>query len=255
LKIKWWREFKMNSIELENITKVFDVSNGNLIPKSSLNSIKKLVALSNVSLNISKGETVALLGLNGSGKTTLLRVISGIYQPEIGSVRVTGRLAPLLQIGTGFNVELDAIDNIKMYGMLLGFSKRSIEEKIDEILSFAELTKFSKMKIKNYSSGMRARLGFATAFQVDPDILLVDEVLAVGDETFRQKSLNEFIEFKKKGKTIVFTTHNLNWISQLSDRVVLLDEGKVVGIGPPKEILEVYKTITNISTKKKDGNS
>lgn len=247
----------MNSaIELENITKIFYVSKEKLIlkRKNITNPIKKLVALSDVSLNISKGETVALLGLNGSGKTTLLRIISGIYKPDSGSVKVFGRLAPLLQIGTGFNVELDAIDNIKMYGMLLGFSKKDIEGKIDEILRFAELTKFSKMKIKNYSSGMRARLGFATAFQIDPDILLVDEVLAVGDETFRQKSLNEFIKFKEKGKTIVFTTHNLNWISELADRVVLLSEGKVLGIGPPKEILEMYKTITNKSEQKQDGN-
>jgi ABC-type polysaccharide/polyol phosphate transport system ATPase subunit len=239
------------AIDLKNITKVFDAQSKTLSSIFTENKSKdKLVALSDVSLSISKGETVGLLGLNGSGKTTLLRVISGIYKPESGSVKVKGRLAPLLQIGTGFNVELDAIDNIKMYGMLLGFSKKEIESKINDILDFAGLQKFSKMKIKNYSSGMRARLGFATAFQIDPDILLVDEVLAVGDETFREKSFEEFFKFKEKGKTIVFTTHNLNWISKLADKAVLLSEGKIVEIGTTKDVLERYKSLVKNSSGK-----
>ena len=234
------------AIKLQNIRKVFPIESG-----KKLSFLKtQLVALDNISLEIFSGETVALIGLNGSGKTTLLRIISGIYKPDSGDIKVNGRLAPLLQIGSGFNGELDAIDNIKIYGMLLGFSKKEIEGKIDHILDFAGLEKFSKMKIKNYSSGMKARLGFATAFQIDPDILLVDEVLAVGDETFRQKSLDEFDKFRKKGKTIVFTSHNLNWILQLADRVVLLSEGKIVNIGPPKNILEEYKKIISDSKNK-----
>lgn len=240
------------AIDLENISKVFEIQSKNfrILLAPSNKSRKKLVALSNISLKISKGETVALLGLNGSGKTTLLRIISGIYKSDTGTIKVDGRLAPLLQIGTGFNVELNAIDNIRTYGMLLGFSKKEIDGKINDILDFAELHKFSKMKIKNYSSGMKARLGFATAFQIDPDILLVDEVLAVGDEPFRQKSLKEFAKFKEKGKTIVFTTHNLNWISQLADRVVLLSQGKIIEIGSPKDILEKYKKMVFNSKNK-----
>jgi ABC-type polysaccharide/polyol phosphate transport system ATPase subunit len=246
LKIKFLREYKLDkAIELKNISKIFRVK-----LNSKIQSQNKLVALSDVSLSISKGETVALLGLNGSGKTTLLRIISGIYKPDSGSIDVRGRLAPLLQIGIGFNPELDAIDNIRMYGMLLGFSKKEIESKIDDILDFAELHKFSKMKIKNFSTGMKARLGFATAFQINPDILLVDEVLAVGDENFRQKSFKEFIKFKEKGKTIVFTTHNLNWILKLADKAILLTEGKISEIGTPKDVLETYRNlIKNISDK------
>ena len=234
---------KETAIELKNISKVFDVQTKKLGSVSNGES-KKLVALSDVSLEISQGETVALLGLNGSGKTTLLRVMSGIYEPESGSVKVTGRLAPLLQIGTGFNVELDAKDNIKMYGLLLGFSKQEIESKIDSIIEFAGLQKFSKMKIKNYSTGMRARLGFATAFQINPDILLVDEVLAVGDENFRRKSFKEFFKFKEQGKTIVFTTHNLNWVSKLADKAALLSDGKLIEFGSPSEVLEKYESLT-----------
>jgi len=233
------------AIELNNISKIFNVKlrNASSSLRSDNSPNNKLVALSDVSLSISKGETVALLGLNGSGKTTLLRIISGIYKTDSGSVNVNGRLAPLLQIGIGFNVELDAIDNIRMYGMLLGFSKKEIESKIDDILDFADLQKFSIMKIKDFSAGMRARLGFATAFQINPDILLVDEVLAVGDEVFRQKSFKEFVRFKENGKTIVFTTHNLNWILKLADKAILLSEGKVVKIGPPKDVLEIYQTL------------
>ena len=158
------------AIELSNISKIFNVKlrNASSPLRSDNSQNNKLVALSDVSLSISKGETVALLGLNGSGKTTLLRVISGIYEPDSGSLNVQGRLAPLLQIGIGFNVELDAIDNIRMYGMLLGFSRKEIEGKINDILDFAGLQKFSKMKIKDFSAGMRARLGFATAFQINP---------------------------------------------------------------------------------------
>jgi ABC-type polysaccharide/polyol phosphate transport system ATPase subunit len=236
-----------SSIELDNISKSFDIKSkdNNLIDNS------KLKALTNISLKIPKGKTIALLGPNGSGKTTLLRIISGIYQPDSGSVHINGRLAPLLQIGTGFNVELNAIENIKMYGMLLGFSKNEIEKKINPILEFAELEKFSKMKLKTYSSGMRARLGFATALQIDPDILLVDEVLAVGDESFRKKSFREFFKFKERGKTVVLTTHNLNWVSKYADYAVLLSNGNLVEIGTPDIVLDKYqKMIDDLPDKK-----
>jgi len=189
------------------------------------------------------------LGPNGSGKTTLLRIISEIYKQDSGKININGRVAPLLQIGTGFNPEFDATDNIRIYGMLLGFSKQEINAKISKIIEFAELEEFTNMKLKNYSVGMRARLGFSTALQVNPDILLVDEVLAVGDEAFRKKSFDEFINFKKENKTIVFTTHNLNWVLQFADRAVLLLKGKIIKIGHPEEVISKYKEILRESNK------
>jgi ABC-type polysaccharide/polyol phosphate transport system ATPase subunit len=233
---------KMESsvIKIENITKTFDV------PKKEkrfwkYNNNKKLVALENISCDVKKGEVLGIIGLNGSGKTTLLRIISGIYKPDSGSIKITGRLAPLLQIGIGFNPELDTTDNILMYGMLLGFTKREMKERIDRIIEFAELGEFKNMKLKFFSDGMRARLGFGTALEIDPDILIVDEVLAVGDEVFRKKSFDAFISFKQKNKTIIFTNHNIDLISKYSDKVLLLEKGKMIKIGSPEEIIPIYK--------------
>ena len=206
----------------------------------------KIIALEDISFNASKGEVFGIIGLNGSGKTTLLRTVGGIYLPDSGKVSVNGIIAPLLQIGTGFRNELVAKDNIVMYGMLLGMSKSEIKSKIDTIIDFAELKEFSNMKLMHYSSGMKTRLAFSTALQVNPDILLVDEVLSVGDIAFREKSFNEFISFKKSGKTILFTSHNLKAISDLCDRVLLLHKGKMVAIGEPQEIIKQYQDLAKV---------
>ncbi|HSB57692.1 MAG TPA: ABC transporter ATP-binding protein [Nitrosopumilaceae archaeon] len=236
-------------IKLENVSKIFDLdkkrdfySNTKDLEIDQKNQ-RRLVALDKISFTVSKGETVGLIGLNGSGKTTLLRIIAGIYEPDSGLVQVNGRLAPLLQIGTGFHNELDAEENIVMYGMLLGLTKLQIKEKIDGIMEFAELKRFRNMKLKDFSTGMRARLGFATALQIDPDILLVDEVLSVGDAVFREKSFQAFLSFKQKHKSIIYTTHNINLISELSDRVILIDHGKIMKIGKPNEVIPTYKEI------------
>ena len=236
------------SIIVDNISKSFKLKRtksvfGQLsdINKNTGNNL--IHSLQGISFSVKKGEMLGVIGLNGSGKTTLLRIITGVYQPDSGSVKIQGRMAPLLQIGTGFHPELNAQENIMMYGLLLGLKKEEIKSKIPAILEFAELQDFTEMKLKYYSTGMRARLGFSTALQVDPEILLVDEVLAVGDAAFKEKSSKAFLSFKERGKTIVYTTHNIGSVSELSDRVLLLDKGKVVMIGNPNEVVAKYNEI------------
>jgi len=231
------------AITVEKVSKYFKKN----AEKTFVSKIKKgetnseiLVALENLNFHVNKGEMFGIIGLNGSGKTTLLRAIAGIYQPDKGEIKVKGKIAPLLQIGAGFYNELTARDNIIMYGMLLGL-KNEIKDKIKTILKFAELEEYTEMKLKYYSSGMRARLGFSTALQIDPDILLVDEVLSVGDISFREKSFNAFLDFKKKKKTILYCSHNLSMLSRLCDRVLLLEKGKMIMIGKPEEVISLYR--------------
>jgi len=236
----------MDSIIFENVTKSFKLKKHHGIKGKIDNLIseeedQKITAIDNISFNFKQGEMIGVIGLNGSGKTTLLRLMAGVYQPDFGSITVNGRLAPLLQIGIGFHDELDAVENIVLYGQLLSLSKADISSKIDAILEFSELERFASMKLKHFSTGMRARLAFATAIQVNPDILLVDEILAVGDIKFRQSSLNEFLKFKERGKTIVYSSHNLGMISQHCDKVLFLDEGKLVKEGDPLQVIEEYK--------------
>jgi len=241
----------MNSIaiELESVTKTFSFDKPygfyqrlkQLVGNSK--NEKRLVALDNVSIKISKGEVLGIIGNNGSGKTTLLRTIAGIYTPDSGRIIVNGCVAPLLQIGIGFQNELNGEENIIISGMLFGLSKSNIKEKVDEIFQFAEIQKFSNMKLKHYSSGMKARLAFSTALQINPDILLVDEILAVGDASFVKKSFEAFLSFKKKGKTILLCTHNLAKLSNLCDRVLLLHEGRAVTIGKPDTVVEKYREL------------
>lgn len=228
------------AVVLKNITKQFRIKSNKNSGDSDI-----LIALKDISFEVQKGQTVGIIGLNGSGKTTLLRVISGIYPPDSGEVRVNGRIAPLLQIGIGFNNELDAIENIIVYGMLLGFTKSEISKKINDIIEFAELEKFRNMKLKQFSAGMRVRLAFSTALQVDPDILLVDEVLSVGDILFRKKSYDSFISFKNKNKTIIFTSHNLDMIATLSDHVILINKGEILMQGKPNEVIQKFKELAN----------
>jgi len=239
-----------NIIEVKNVTKIFTYNK----QKGIFNRIKNirhtdtqknLTALDNVSFTAKKGEVLGIIGLNGSGKTTLLQVIAGIYQPNYGTVQVNGTLAPILQIGTGFHQELIPRENIVMYGMLLGFAKNEIEKKVNSILQFAELEQFSMMRLKHFSSGMRARLAFATMIQLNPDILLIDEIMSVGDINFRQKSTKAFFSFKDKGKTILLATHQFGVLNELADRVILLHHGKILNIGEPNEVIQKYKELTH----------
>jgi len=232
-------------LKVNNISKTFVLKNS-LISKilsGNLHGKKKstkIIALDNVSFSVSKGEVFGIIGRNGSGKTTLMRIISGLYRPDSGLVSVHGKMTPLLNSGLGFQDEFKALDNIITYGMFLGFKKLEIKKMADEIIEFAELEKFSDMKLKHYSAGMRSRLAFATMTQVQSDILVMDEPLTAGDYVFKQKCLDIIPQFKKSGKTILFTTHSKRMLSKICDRVMLLDQGKVVTIGKPDEVYQMY---------------
>jgi ABC-type polysaccharide/polyol phosphate transport system ATPase subunit len=228
-----------DSIIVKNLTKKFVYKS----PDSKRRATKEILAIDDVSFSVKKEEMFGIIGLNGSGKTTLLRTITGVYQPDIGKITINGELAPLLQIGVGFNKEFTPKENILTYGILLGKSKQDMSEKIEKIIKFAELEDFVNMKLKHFSAGMRARLAFSTAMEIDSDIVLVDEVLAVGDMKFKEKSRQAFIDFKKKGKSIVITSHNMSSISQICDRAMLLNHGKMIKIGNPEEVITKYKEI------------
>jgi len=199
-----------------------------------------LQALDDVSFNVKHGEIFGIIGRNGDGKTTLLRIISKIYSADSGSVDVKGRVIPVLSIGLGFHPELTAISNIYQSSILLGFKKEHITKRINEIIKFAELERFADTKIKNYSAGMQMRLAFATSVLVDPDILILDEVFAVGDINFQKKCFDTIMSFKKRGKAIIFVSHDMTSIRNFCDTAMFLKEGKVGKIGSPKEAIAAY---------------
>ncbi|MDQ1439344.1 MAG: lipopolysaccharide transport system ATP-binding protein [Acidimicrobiaceae bacterium] len=198
-------------------------------------------ALSDIELEIAEGETVGLLGHNGSGKSTLLKCMAGILQPTYGEIAVRGRLAALLELGAGFHPELTGRENVFLNASILGMPKREIEKRFDEIVAFAELEQFIDNQVKHYSSGMYVRLGFAVAVNMDPEILLVDEVLAVGDEAFQRKCLERVRRFQKEGRTIVFVTHAADLVRQICDRAAVLDHGHMVGLGTPGEAVRSFR--------------
>ena len=200
-------------------------------------------ALRDVSLSVNKGETVGIIGTNGSGKSTLLKIITGVLNPTAGNVEIDGRISALLELGAGFNMEFTGIENIYLNGTMIGFSKAEIDAKLQDILDFADIGDFVYQQVKTYSSGMFVRLAFAVAINIDPEILIVDEALSVGDVFFQNKCYHKFEEFKKAGKTILFVSHDLSSISKYCDRVVLLDRGRKIGEGAPKEIIDMYKKV------------
>jgi len=196
-------------------------------------------ALRNVTFSIEAGEFFGIYGPNGSGKSTLLRILAGIYVPDSGRVRVKGLLSPFIELGVGFDLDLNARDNIRINATLAGLTRRQLEAKFDEILEFSELERFVDQKLKNYSSGMLMRLAYAIAIQIPFDVLLLDEVLAVGDESFQRKCFGTFERFKTEGKTMVLVTHQVDLLSRLCGRVLLLERGVVRAIGLPDEVLAV----------------
>jgi len=196
-------------------------------------------ALKDVSFSVDAGEFFGIFGPNGSGKSTLLRILAGIYVPDSGTVRVQGLLSPFIELGVGFNLELNARDNIRINATLAGLSRRELERRFDEILAFAELERFVDQKLKNYSSGMLVRLAYSIAIQIPFDVLLLDEVLAVGDESFQQKCFATFEQFKEEGKTVVLVTHQLGLLRRFCDRVLSLENGVVRTVGCPEEVIEV----------------
>ena len=241
------------AIKVENISKSFKIyhENRDSVYESILGifSRKKyyetLNVLNNISFQVNKGEMFGIIGKNGTGKTTILRIISNIFKPDSGSVQVNGKLVPLLSLGIGFQQDLTARENIMQYGIILGLKKDVLKKKINKILQFAELEKFTDTKIKKFSSGMYIRLAFATAMQVDPDIIIIDEALAAGDLSFQKKALAAVLSFKERGKTIISVSHDVNVIKQFCDRAMLLNDSKIVAIGNPEEVVDKYMEILN----------
>ena len=238
----------MNVIELEDVSVRFFVFKERYLTFKEyfVNLVKgrlkydELWALRGVSLSIKKGEYVGLIGRNGAGKTTLLKVIAGILRPSSGKVRVEGRVVPLMELGAGFDPELTGRENIYLNGAIMGLSRKEMEKRAERIIEFSELGDFIDMPVKNYSSGMFMRLAFSVAMDVDPDILLVDEVLAVGDQGFQQKCKQRLEELKKKGITMVFVSHSMEDVKRLCPRTVWLESGMVKMDGPTEEVVEAY---------------
>ena len=204
---------------------------------------KEHYALRDVSFTVNKGETVGIIGTNGSGKSTILKIITGVLNPSGGEVSVNGRISALLELGAGFNMEYTGLENVYLNGTMIGFSREEIDRKMDAILSFADIGDFIHQPVKTYSSGMFVRLAFAVAINIEPEILIVDEALSVGDVFFQAKCYRKFEDFKKMGKTILFVSHDLGSISKYCDRVVLLNRGEKLDEGQPKPMVDLYKKL------------
>jgi len=200
-------------------------------------------ALNDVSFDVHQGETVGIIGVNGAGKSTILKIITGVLSPSAGEVVVNGRISALLELGAGFNMEYTGIENIYLNGIMIGFTREEIDQKMDDILSFADIGDFVYQPVKTYSSGMFVRLAFAVAINIEPEILIVDEALSVGDAFFQVKCYHKFEEFKKQGKTIIFVTHDLSSVNKYCDRVVLLNKGQKLAEGTPREMIDMYKRV------------
>ncbi|HEX8237200.1 MAG TPA: ABC transporter ATP-binding protein [Abditibacteriaceae bacterium] len=238
----------MNSIEVENMTKVFKVLHRQGTMKSEMLNLlrfrlprrEEFVALRDISFSVPQGQTVGVIGRNGSGKSTLLALLARIYRPTVGRIRVRGRIATLLELGAGFNTEFTGIENVFLNGVILGVPRDELERSLPGIIEFAELEEFIDTPVKHYSSGMITRLGFAVAVHVRPDVLLVDEVLAVGDYRFQEKCYAKIEEFKKQGVTIFFVSHDMRAIQRVSDRVLWIDQHVVRADGPAQEVIAQY---------------
>ncbi len=198
-------------------------------------------AIRNVSFEVPRGQMLGLIGRNGSGKSTLLKVVAGVYQPTQGRVEVNGSLAPLIELGAGFHHDLTGRENILLNGLLMGYSKREMQEREQRIIEFAEIGDFIDAPVKQYSSGMYMRLAFSVATEIDPDILLIDEILAVGDAPFRQKCFERIRSFRRAGKTIIFVSHALDQVLHHCDRAILIDNGSIMADGRPDEVIPVYE--------------
>jgi ABC-type polysaccharide/polyol phosphate transport system ATPase subunit len=235
-------------IILENISKVFKIPHERT--KTLFHKIisiskrgytyEELFALKNISLRVRQGEFVGIIGKNGSGKSTLLRVIAGIYRPSSGTVTVNEEISPLLELGLGFDPSFSCLDNIYVYGALLGYSRKQMAKKVEEILAFAELERFADAKLETLSSGMRMRLAFAIAIQSVAPVILVDEVLAVGDKVFAEKCRSVFRRLKAEGRTIIFVSHDMGAIKEFCDRVIVISDGRIVKDGDPSAMVTFY---------------
>ncbi len=206
-------------------------------------SYERLEALRGVSLSIEQGEFVGLIGRNGSGKSTLLKIMAGLLVPDRGTCRIRGSMCELLELGLGFNPELTVRENVALYASILGYPRSQLDARIEGAISYADLDRFKDVKLKSLSTGMHIRLGFATALQADADILLLDEILAVGDGEFQERCIESFREQKRRGKTIVLVSHDLTHIEDFCDRVILFNEGEVIDSGVPEAIISHYRDL------------
>lgn len=236
-------------ISVEHLTKVYRLYNRprdrflESLGLSRKRLSKDHYALRDVNFQVKKGETIGIIGTNGSGKSTILKIITGVLTPSEGKITVNGRISALLELGAGFNMEYTGIENIYLNGTMIGFSKEEIDAKLQDILEFADIGDFVYQPVKTYSSGMFVRLAFAVAINIDPEILIVDEALSVGDVFFQSKCYRKFEDFKRMGRTILFVSHDLSSISKYCDRVILLNQGKKLAEGEPREMVDLYKKV------------
>ena len=249
----------MNAIDVTNASKVyrrysrrhqFSTLKSALLTRSLIRDLRPdetFAAVRDVTFSVPRGHTLGVIGRNGSGKSTLLKLVAGITKPTTGSVRVNGRISALIELGAGFHPEISGRENVFINGIMLGLTKREVARRFDEIVEFAEMKDFIDAPVKTYSSGMYMRLGFAVAIHVDPDVLLVDEVLAVGDEGFTHKCLDKFSEFKRRGKTILLVTHALGLVERFCDDALWMDSGLMKGMGDPKRVVGAYITDVEVS--------
>ena len=237
------------AIKVSNVSKMYKLYNKNSDRfREAMNFTKKRLyrehyALNDISFDVKTGECVGIIGTNGSGKSTILKIITGVLNPTDGNVTVNGRISALLELGAGFNMEYTGIENVYLNGTMIGFTKEEIDAKLQDILDFADIGEFVNQPVKTYSSGMFIRLAFAVAINIDPEILIVDEALSVGDVFFQSKCYHKFEEFKKMGKTILFVSHDLSSISKYCDRVILLNKGVKLAEGTPKAMVDMYKKV------------
>lgn len=237
------------AIKVDNVSKLYKLYNNPMdrlkesLGLSKKQAYKEHFALHEVSFDIKKGETVGIIGTNGSGKSTILKIITGVLNPTHGNLEINGRISALLELGAGFNMEYTGVENVYLNGAMIGFSKEEIDAKLDSILEFADIGDFVYQPVKTYSSGMFVRLAFAVAINIEPEILIVDEALSVGDVFFQNKCYRKFEEFKEQGKTILFVSHDLGSISKYCDRVILLNKGHKLGEGSPGPIIDLYKKV------------
>ena len=238
----------MSAIIVDNISKKFRIPHEkkSTVFQNIVGLIKRQFdyeefwALKDISFEVNKGEAFGIIGRNGSGKSTLLKIIARVLYPDNGSVTLDGKVASFLQLGVGFQPELTARENVYIYSSILGMGRKQVDKVYDEILDFAELKKFENMKLKNFSSGMNVRLAFSTAIYAVPDTLLLDEVLAVGDEAFQKKCRDKMDQFKTEGKTVVFVSHALKAVKQICQRTMLLNEGRIVTMGDTEKVINNY---------------
>ena len=254
-------EFEVGQIEFRNVAKRFQLTEGRTLREFVPALLRgegwseAFYALRDVTFSIGHGETYGVIGRNGSGKSTVLKLIAGVTAPSEGEVRVRGSVSPLIELGAGFHPDLTGRENIDLNAIILGMSRKEIRERFDEIVEFAELWDFIDTPVKRYSSGMYMRLGFSVAIHSNPEILLVDEVLAVGDASFQEKCLAKMDEFKQRGITIVFVSHSMELVRKFCERVLLLEGGRLVGDGTPEEMTERYLEMVTPSLEMASGGS